>query len=99
MDDGNSSRKAKGTKDCAIKRILKFNDYKNYLLSNEITLKSQQRFKSQAHNLYTEEINKITLSSNDDKKLQTFDRITSYPYVTSVGKICKTELQEHLNIK
>ena len=33
------------------------------------------------------------------KKLQTFDRITSYPYVTSVGKICKTELQEHLNIK
>ena len=34
MDDGNSSRKAKGTENCAIKRILKFNDYKNYLLSN-----------------------------------------------------------------
>ena len=55
-------------------------------------LKSQQRFKSEAHNVYTERINKIALSSNDDKRLQTFDRITLYPYDTSVGKVCKTEL-------
>ena len=33
------------------KKILKFNDYKNCLLSNEILLKSQQRFKSEAHNV------------------------------------------------
>ena len=65
------SSPAKGTKKCVIKRIIKFNDYKNCL----------QRSKSEAHNVYTEEINKIALSSNDDKKLQTFDiRITSYPY-------------------
>ena len=43
-------------------------------------LKSQQRFKSERHDVYTEEINKIALSSNDDKRLETFDRITSYPY-------------------
>ena len=46
-------------------------DYKNCLL-NGIILKSQQRFqrfKSKAHNLYTEEINKVELSSNDDKGL------------------------------
>ena len=41
---------------------------------------------------YTEKINKISLSSNDDKKFQSFDRITSYLYGTSVGKVCKTEL-------
>ena len=29
MDDGNSDKKAKGTKKCVIKRVLKFNDYKN----------------------------------------------------------------------
>ena len=55
-------------------------------------LKPQQRFKNERHNVYTEEINKIALSSNGDKRLQTYDRITSYPYRTSVGKVCKTEL-------
>ena len=73
-------KKAKGTKKCIIKRILKFNDYKNCLLNNKIILKSQERFKSEAHNEYTEKIKKIALSSNDDKRLHTFDRVTSYHY-------------------
>ena len=91
-DDDNNDKKVKGTKKCVIKRILKFNDYKNCLLDSKIILKSQQRFKSEAHNVYTEEINKIELNSNDRKRLQTFDRITSYPYGISAGKVCKTEL-------
>ena len=95
MDDGNNVKKAKGTKKCVIKQILQFNDYKEFLFRNEIILKSQPRFKSEAHNVYTEEVNKIALSSNDDKRLQTFDRITSYPYGASVGKVCKTELLEY----
>ena len=92
MDDGGSNKKAKGTKKSLIKRGLKFNDYKDCLLNNEIVLKSQQRFKSGRHDVYTEEINKIALSSNDDKRLQSFDRIISYPYGTSAGKLGKTEL-------
>ena len=99
MDDGNSDKKAKGTKKCIIKRRPKFNDYKDCLLNNEIISKSQQRFKSEAHNIYTEEANKISLSSNNDKRLQTFDRITSYPYGTSAGKVCKTEMLSKVNIK
>ena len=79
VDDGNTGKKAKGTKKCVIKRQLEFNDYKNCLLNNEVILKSQQRFKSEAHNVYTEEINKIALSCYDDKRLQTIDGITSYP--------------------
>ena len=98
MDDGNSDKKAKGTKKCVIKRRLKFNDYKDCLLNNEVILKSQQRFKSEAHNAYTEEVNKIALSSNDDKRLKTFDRITLYPYGTSVGKVCKTEMLGKVNM-
>ena len=74
-----------------IKRMLKFNDYKDCLLNDEIILKSQQRFKSEEHYVYNEETNKITLSSNDDKRLQTFDKITSYPYGASAGKVCKTK--------
>ena len=76
MDDGGSDKKAKETKKCVIKRRRKFNDYKDCLLNNETILKSQQRFKSERHDVYTEEVNKIALSSNDDKRLQTFDRIT-----------------------
>ena len=57
-----------------------FKNYKDCQFSNEIILKSQQRFKSDYHNVYTEQINKIALSSNDDKRLQTFDKITTCPY-------------------
>ena len=64
IDDG---KKDKGTKKCLIKRRLKFNNYEDYLLSNEIILKSQQRFECEAHNVYTEEINKTALSSNEIK--------------------------------
>ena len=85
-------KKLKEQKRCVIKRRLKFNDYKDSLLNNKIKLKSQQRFKSEKHNAYTEEINKIALSSNDDKMLQTFDKITTYPYRTNAFKVCKSEM-------
>ena len=64
------------------------------LTDNDIDSKNQKqlRFKSEGHNLYTEEFNKIAISSNYDKKLQTFYKIKSYSYGTSVGKLCKSEL-------
>ena len=84
-------RKAKETQKCVIKRILKFNDCKNCLFKNEILLRFHQRFKSETHCVYTEEVNKITLSSNDDKRLQTFDRIRKYPYGTNAFKSYQSE--------
>ena len=56
-------------------------------------------FKKEVHNVYSEEINKIALSSNDNKRLQTFDRNTLHPHGTSDAKVCKTEFLELLNIK
>ena len=79
-DDCKEDKKAKGTKKCVIKRMIKFNDYKNGLLGSKAVLKSQQRFKSKGHDVYTENVNKIALSSNDDKRLIAPDKITSYPY-------------------
>ena len=58
-DDGNTGKKRKETKKCVIKRMLKFKDCKNCLLNNEIILKSQQRFKSKFHDVYTAEVNKF----------------------------------------
>ena len=82
-----------------IKRELRLNDYKDCLLNDKVVLKSQQRFKSEGHNVCTENVNKIALSNNDDKRLLTFDKITTYPYGTNVGKVCKTELLSKVIIK
>ena len=79
-DDGKEDKKAKGTKKCIIKRMVKFNDYKNCLLKDKELLKSQQRFIRKNHDVYTENINKIALSNNDDKRIVSSDKITSYPY-------------------
>ena len=79
-DDCKEDKKAKGTKKCVIKRMIKFDDYKNCLLNGEVILNSQQRFISKGHDVYTENINKIALSSNCDKRIVSSDKITSYPY-------------------
>ena len=61
--------------------------YKDYLFNNRVILQSQQRFKSDYHNVFTEQTNKNVLNSNDDKRLQTFDKITTYPYGASAFKV------------
>ena len=77
MDDNTEKKRAKGTKMCVIKTRLMFENYTDCLLNVKIILKSKQ---SDHHNVYTEQINKTALSSNDDKILQTFDKITrQYP--------------------
>ena len=70
-DDDIEHKKAKGTKKCVIKREIVFENYTDFLLNSKNVYRSQQRFKSYNHDVYTEEVNKIMLSSNDDKRLQT----------------------------
>ena len=84
--DGNNHKR--GTKKCVIKQNLIFKNFEDCLINNKNVYRSQQRFKSYNHDVYTEEVNKIALSSNDDKRLQTFDRITTYPYGADVFKVC-----------
>ena len=62
------------------------------LLNDKIILKPQQRFKSYNHNVYTEEVNKTASSSNDDKRLQTFYRITTYLQGTNAFKVCESKM-------
>ena len=42
--------------------------------------------------MYTEEVNKIALSSNDDKRLQTFDKVTTHSYRINAFKVCESEM-------
>ena len=87
INDCKEDKKAKGTKKCVIKTMIKFNDYKNFLLEDEVILKSQQSFISKKHDIYTENINTIALSNSDDKRIVSSDKITSYPYGYK-GKKC-----------
>ena len=84
------NKKAKGTKKCVIKRRLMFENYKDCLFNDQIILKSQQRFKSDHPKVYTKEVNKIALL--DDKRLQTFDKIITYPHGTNTFKVCESEM-------
>ena len=88
------NKKAKGTKKCDVKREILFNNYLHSLFKNKVLYRSQQRFRSDHHKVYRsqEEVNKIALSSNDDKKIQKFDKVTTYPYGTNVFKVCENEM-------
>ena len=79
-DDGKEDKKAKGKKKCVIKKMIKFNEYKKCSLNDELILKSQQRFISKKHDVYSENINKIAPSNNDDKRIVSSNKISSYPY-------------------
>ena len=92
MEDDSETKKTKGVKRCAIKRRLMFENYKDSLFNNKTIMWSQLRFKSNRHNLYTEEVNKVAPNSNDDKRLQTFDRVTTYLHGTNAFKVCEIEV-------
>ena len=79
-DDLTELKKAKGTKKCVVSKMLRFSDYKNCLFANRKVLRSQQRFKSENHTVYKENISKISLICDDDKRTVAPDGILSYPY-------------------
>ena len=85
-------KKAKGTKKCILKRELTFKNYVDALFNDEVIVRSQQRFRSDHHKVCTEEVNKIARSSNDDKRIQAFDKVTTFSYGTNVFKICENEM-------
>ena len=91
-EDGSDHKKGKGTKKCVVKKDITFENYKEALFNNKPIIKSQRVFKSDHHRVSTVEINKIALSSNDDKRLQTFDGITTYPISTNAYKVCESEM-------
>ena len=97
MDDGSVHGcwmivEANGTKKCVIKRRLMFENCKDCLFNEKTIFKKQQRFKSYYHDMYTEEINKVALSSNDNKRIQTFDKVTTFPQETPAVKVCENEM-------
>ena len=68
------------------------------MVNDKIILKLQQRFKRDRHKLYTEEVNKIAFSRNNDKRSLTFDVTETYSYGTNAFKVCKSEMMIMRNL-
>ena len=69
-----------------------------FIRNNKSILKIQQRFKREKHNFFTEEINKIYLSSNDNKRMQSNDSIETYAFGMSKGLVSEEEVIKCNNI-
>ena len=85
-------KKARGTSKYAVKKTLSFDHYKKCLQNNEIVKCTQYGIKSTPSSVDTVQINKIALKNSDNKRLRSFDGITTFPYGTSAFKVCAEEL-------
>ena len=85
-------KKDKGTKKCVAKRRLRSDDYYVSVFENKTIIRSQQRFRSDHHTVNKEEINKAAITSNDDKRLKTYNKVTTYPCGTNAFKVCVREI-------
>ena len=66
-------------------------DQRKFVEKNKLILKTQQIFKSERLNVFTEEVNKITLGLNNNKRIQSVDSIETYAHGMSKDLICKKE--------
>ena len=69
MLEGAEEKKCKGVKKPVFKKSIKYEDYKECLFSGKEQLRKMNVIRSYGHEVYTEEVNKIALGSNDDKRI------------------------------
>ena len=74
--------------------LINFHYLKKCLFNNETIRCIQRRFKRKPGLINAIEINKVAIKSKDNKRLRSFDGITTYPYGTSAFKVCKSEIKK-----
>ena len=75
---GLEDKKCKGIKKCIVKKTLTFEDYKACLFNDSKEYRSQLIFRSAKHEVHTIEVNKVTLNSDDDKRISRKDWISTF---------------------
>ena len=76
------------------KTIIDVDSLKEFIKKKSTNIKNTARFKSERHNDFTEEINKIALSSNDDKKMQSIDLVETFAYAIKKDLVCSKPVIE-----
>ena len=79
-DKDENNKVAKGIKKFVIKKHIAHEDYKNTLFNNKEIYHTMKTIRSNAHQLGSYELNKVSLSCFDDKRYILNDGITSYDY-------------------
>ena len=74
---GEVDKRCKGIIKCVVKKHISFEDYNDCCITKKKQYRSQLTFRSRKHVIYTQKINKIALSKDDDKRLQDYDGVTS----------------------
>ena len=92
-------KKARGTSKTVTKKTLSFDHYKKCLFNNETVKCVQYRIKSTPSSVDTMQTNKIALKNSDNKRLRSFNGITTFPYGTSAFKVCAEEIKVKYTIK
>jgi hypothetical protein len=80
MFEGKENKKCKGVKKNVVENTITHNDYYNTLFSRKDQYRTMNVIRSYGHEMYTEHINKIALSSNDDKRVIQEDGIHTLAY-------------------
>ena len=80
MFEGNEHKKCKGVKKNVVEKTITHDDYKNTLFSLKDLHRTMNVIRSYGHELYTERVNKIALSSNDDKRVIQEDGVHTLAY-------------------
>ena len=75
VEDENEVRKCKGIKKNVVKKKIDFDDYVKCLFSGEKQMRKMKIIRSDQHNIYSKEVNKISLSNEDDKRQVLEDNI------------------------
>ena len=60
-----------------MKKGLNFEDYVECLFSGEKQMRSMKIIRSENHNIYSKEVNKVALSNEDDKRILTKDKVNT----------------------
>ena len=80
MIEGDEEKKCKGVKKGVVKNNILFDDYKNCLFNDKEQRRTINAIRSWQHEIFTETVNKIALSANDDKQISLPDRINTHAW-------------------
>ena len=80
MYEGLEEKKCKGVKKSVIAQRIKFDDYKKCLFGGGKQYRRMYNIRSDKHEVFTEELNKIALSADDDKRIIQSDKIHTLAY-------------------